>query len=54
MTEAAKEARRQYRREWYRKNRDRVREHNERYWSKKAAAAADSQGLKEPGQLQGV
>ena len=38
MTEAAKEARRQYKREWNRKNRDKVRESQRRYWERKAAA----------------
>ena len=38
MTEAAKEARRQYKREWNRKNRDKVRAAQERYWNKRAAA----------------
>jgi len=36
MTEQAKEARRAYRREWNRKNRDKVRASQERYWEKKA------------------
>lgn len=38
MTEAAKEARRAYKREWNRANRDRVRASQERYWERKAAA----------------
>lgn len=38
MTEAAKEARRLYRREWNRKNRDKVKAAQERYWERKAAA----------------
>ena len=38
MTEEAKKARQEYRREWQRKNKDRVKEYNERYWEKKAAA----------------
>lgn len=55
MSEAAKEARRAYQREWNRKNRDKInaiqrrwrKEHpdeakaqQERYWERKAAAAA--------------
>lgn len=36
MTEQAREARRAYRREWNRKNRDKVRAAQERYWEKKA------------------
>ena len=38
MNEKAKEARRAYRREWARKNRDKVMAAQERYWNKKAAA----------------
>ena len=38
MTEEAKQARLAYRREWQRKNRDKVKAYNERYWEKKAAA----------------
>ena len=50
MTEEAKKARQEYRREWQRKNKDRVKEYNERYWEKKAAAmkAAKSQQPPEP------
>ena len=40
MTEQAQQARREYRREWQRKNRDKVRAYNERYWNKRAAAKA--------------
>jgi len=36
-TEAAKEARRAYKREWARKNPDKVKAAQERYWKKKAA-----------------
>ena len=36
MTEAAKEARRAYKREWNRKNPDKVRESQRRYWERKA------------------
>ena len=45
MTEEAKQARQAYRREWQRKNRDKVKAYNERYWEKKAAAqnAADQE-----------
>ena len=38
MTEEAKEMRRAYKREWARRNRDKVRASEERYWAKKAAA----------------
>lgn len=37
MTEEAKAARRAYKREWARKNRDKVKAAEERYWTKKAA-----------------
>lgn len=40
MTEKAKEARRAYKRKWQRENRDKVRAQQERYWNKKAEAAA--------------
>lgn len=36
MTDAAKEARRAYEKEWRAKNPDKVRERNRRYWEKKA------------------
>ena len=36
MTEAAKEARRAYKREWNRKNKDRVKAAQDRYWEKRA------------------
>lgn len=36
MTEQAKEARRAYKREWNRKNKDRVKSYQEKYWTKKA------------------
>ncbi len=34
------EARRAYQREWRSKNKDKVKEHNRRFWQKKAAAAS--------------
>ncbi|MCD8050130.1 MAG: phosphatase [Clostridiales bacterium] len=37
MTDEAKAARRAYQREWARKHPDRVKEHQQRYWAKKAA-----------------
>ena len=37
LSDAAKEARREYFREWRRKNPDKVREKNRRYWEKRAA-----------------
>lgn len=36
MTDAAKEARRAYRRQWNANNKDKVRAHQERYWQRKA------------------
>lgn len=39
MTEQAKELRRAYKREWNRKNRDKVQAAQARYWERKAAAA---------------
>ena len=45
LSPEAKEARRQYHREWTAKNPDRVREINRRYWERKARAnAAETQG----------
>lgn len=38
MTDQAKEARRQYKREWNRRNPDKVKAAQERYWNKRAAA----------------
>ncbi len=38
MTEEAKKARAEYRKEWQRKNKDKVKAYNERYWEKKAAS----------------
>lgn len=42
MTDAAREARNAYKREWYRKNPDKRKEYQERYWQKKT----DSDGQK--------
>ena len=36
MTEAAKAAMRAYKKEWRAKNRDKVREQNEKYWERRA------------------
>ena len=47
----AAEARRAYKREWNRKNPDKVRAAQERYWLKKAEAAAAAQKVQPvPGQ----
>lgn len=40
MTDAAKEARRAYKREWAKKNPDKVKAATDRYWENKAKAAA--------------
>ena len=40
MTDEARQARREYKREWARKNPEKVKAHNERYWNKRAAAQA--------------
>lgn len=42
MTDQAKEARNAYRREWNRRNPDKLREYQERYWAKRAAEAQES------------
>lgn len=47
MTERAREARRAYKREWNRKNPDKVREAQERYWERKAQAAQEAQETQE-------
>jgi hypothetical protein len=44
MSEAAREARRTYMREWRRKNKDKTQEHTRRYWEKKAQDAQDEGG----------
>lgn len=40
MNEAAKQARREYKRKWQRENPDKVKEYQARYWDKKAREAA--------------
>ena len=40
MNEQAREARRAYKREWNRKNREKVKAAQERYWNRKAQEAA--------------
>ena len=50
LSEAAKEARRKYDREYYAKNPDKAREKNRRYWERKAkrlAAEKEASGSKE-------
>jgi hypothetical protein len=48
MNEQAKEARRAYKREWNRRNRDKVKAAQERYWNRRAEAAQDQQKADEP------
>lgn len=42
LSEAAKQKRREYKREWNRRNRERCAEHTRQYWERKAAQ--DSKG----------
>lgn len=44
MTDAAREAQRAYMREWRKKNPERVREKNKRYWEKRARRSQESGG----------
>ena len=44
MSEAAKEARRAYKREWNRRNPEKVRAAQERYWKRKAQQTQETQG----------
>lgn len=48
MTEAAKEARRAYKRSWNRANKDRIKEYQERHWEKVAARTAAAEAVPEP------
>lgn len=50
MTEAAKEARREYRRQWYAANKDKAKAQQERYWTRRAARATETEQL--PGQIE--
>lgn len=43
MTEEAKAARRAYKREWARRNPDKIRAQQERYWNKRAAEQQQQQ-----------
>ena len=53
MTKEATEARRAYRRDWAKKNPDKVRAYTTRYWEKKAAAAepTEREAEKEPARM---
>jgi hypothetical protein len=42
LSEAAKELKRAKQREWYRKNKDRVKENQRRYWERKARKTEES------------
>lgn len=42
LSEEAKQARREYRREWRAKNKDKVAESNRRYWEKKSQMIPDN------------
>ena len=55
MNEQAKEARRAYKREWNRRNKDKVKAANERYWNRKAEAmtAAGQDQTGRPAALEG-
>ena len=44
LQEKAKELRREYYREWRRKNKDKVRQHQENYWKKKAKKELEQGG----------
>ena len=44
LTEAVREAKRQYMREWRKKNPERVKANNRRYWERKAKELQESRG----------
>lgn len=50
MSEKGKEARRAYKREWARRNPDKIREQQRRYWERKAAAAEERRQAAQDGQ----
>lgn len=50
MTDQAREARRQYKKEWNRRNRDKVKAAQARYWERKAEAAQDKRTDEQAGQ----
>ena len=54
MNDAAKEARRAYKRKWARENPDKIKAQQARYWEKKAAAAAaEAAAATDPGGKEG-
>ena len=48
VNDKAREMRREYKREWNRRNKDKVKAAQERYWQKKAAAAEQETQTDEP------
>ena len=52
MSEQAKAARRAYRAEWARKNRDKVKRQQERYWEKRAQREAALDNMPRPAEAQ--
>ena len=52
MTDKALEARRAYKREWARRNPDKIRAQQARHWERKAAAAAERQRAAQEAQQQ--
>lgn len=49
FSEAARQARNRYAREWRAKNKDSVRASNARYWEKRAAREAEREGKQDVG-----
>lgn len=45
MTEEAKQAKREYAREWRKKNKDKIKAAQERYWNKKAKKLTNSKEI---------
>lgn len=45
LSEAAKAARREYKNAWARRNRDKVRQQQRRYWERKAAAQRSAEAV---------
>lgn len=52
MSEKGNEARRAYKREWARRNPDKIRAQQRRYWERKAAAAEERQQAAQNGPQQ--
>ena len=50
MSEAAREAKRAYMREWQRQNRDKVKNYQARYWEQKAQEYREQDGQPREGQ----